>query len=138
MSSIPFPSKRKHLPFSRFLRFYRSLLRFVLDRWFDDKSEQRTEQLLCDKLSETGETGGSLFETVRLFPVYADSLAIYAKRFVCPEVVIANSYLVISAVRFLSRSAMFPTCNTRLQYDGICITFNFRFKRGQRERGEIL
>lgn len=31
--------------------------RFVLDRWFDDKSEQRTEQLLCDKLSETGETG---------------------------------------------------------------------------------
>lgn len=70
------------------------------------------------QVERNGRNGGSLFETVRLFPVYADSLAIYAKRFVCPEVVIANSYLVISTVRFLSRSAMFATrrvirgCNT--------------------------
>lgn len=62
------------------------------------------------------EKRGKFIWNCAVVPSY--SLAIYAKRFVCPEVVIANSYLVISAVRFLSRSAMFATrrviwgCNT--------------------------
>lgn len=54
------------------------------------KSEQRMAQLSATVYATSwAKREESLFETVRLFPVYADSLAVYGKRFVCPEVVIA-------------------------------------------------